>query len=141
MGAQHSVSVAAVITDDRNRVLVVQRRDNGQWQIPGGILELNESILEGVRREVFEETRLTIEPERLTGVYKNVRLGVVALVFRAHIMHGRPEPTDESAATEWWSTERIAADMNETFAVRITDALGKRDPAVRLHDGAILLPR
>jgi 8-oxo-dGTP diphosphatase len=35
---RHSVSVAAVITDDDGRVLVVQRRDNGKWQLPGGYL-------------------------------------------------------------------------------------------------------
>jgi hypothetical protein len=50
---------------------------------PKGILELNESIPAGVRREVEEETGVVVEPERPTGVYKNVALGVVALVFRA----------------------------------------------------------
>jgi 8-oxo-dGTP pyrophosphatase MutT (NUDIX family) len=60
----HSVSVAAVVTDNDERVLVVQRRDNGQWQIPGGILELDQSVHAGVRREVREETRLDTEPAR-----------------------------------------------------------------------------
>ncbi|MEV4512988.1 NUDIX domain-containing protein [Dactylosporangium sp. NPDC049525] len=54
----HSVSVAAVVTDDGGRVLVIQRRDNGQWQIPDGILELAESVQTGVRRKVLEETVL-----------------------------------------------------------------------------------
>jgi 8-oxo-dGTP diphosphatase len=78
---RHSVSVAAVVTNDDGRVLVVQRRDNGEWQIPGGVLELDESIHAGLQREVEEETGLIVEPERLTGIYKNLRLGVVALVF------------------------------------------------------------
>jgi 8-oxo-dGTP pyrophosphatase MutT (NUDIX family) len=43
----HSVRVAAVITDDAGRVLVVQRRDTGKWEIPGGILEAPESIHAG----------------------------------------------------------------------------------------------
>jgi NUDIX domain len=64
---RHSVSVAAVVVDDEDQVLVVQRRDNGKWEIPGGILELGESIRAGVRREVEEETGLLVEPERLTG--------------------------------------------------------------------------
>jgi hypothetical protein len=64
---RHSVSVAAVVTDDQDRVLVVQRRDNGKWEIPGGILELAESIHDGVRREVEQETGVLVEPERLTG--------------------------------------------------------------------------
>ena len=53
---RHSVSVAAVITDGTGRILVVQRRDTGTWEIPGGILELNESMHAGMRREVEEET-------------------------------------------------------------------------------------
>jgi 8-oxo-dGTP diphosphatase len=139
MGAQHSVSVAAVITDAQNRVLVVQRRDNGQWQIPGGILERDESIQEGLRREVYEETLLAVEPRRLTGVYKNLRLGVVALVFRATVTEGEPAPTEESAAVDWWTFDRVEAEMNETFAVRVADALSGCEPAVRIHDGVTLI--
>jgi len=39
---RHSVSVAAVVVDDSNRVLVIRRQDNGAWQLPGGVLELDE---------------------------------------------------------------------------------------------------
>ena len=94
---KHSVSVSAVVSDDDGKVLVAQRRDNGKWQLPGGVLELDESIHQGVRREVLEETGVLVEPERLTGVYKDLTLGVVALVFRARVVHGEPRPTEESA--------------------------------------------
>lgn len=136
---EHSVSVAAVVTDDASRVLVIQRRDNGDWQIPGGVLELDESIPAGVRREVEEETGLLVEPDRLTGVYKNVRRGIVALVFRARIVGGQARPTDESAAVEWWPPDRVTTEMAETFAVRVLDALDTGDVAVRVHDGVQLL--
>jgi 8-oxo-dGTP diphosphatase len=136
---RHSVSVAAVIPDDQGRVLVIQRRDNGAWQLPGGILELDESIEDGVRREVQEETGVTVEPIRLTGVYKNMKLGVVALVFRTQLVNGTPHPTEESAAVDWWTADRVAAEMNETFAARILDALADSPaPAVRYHDGVRL---
>jgi 8-oxo-dGTP diphosphatase len=136
---RHSVSVAAVITDEASRVLVVQRRDTGKWEIPGGILELDESVPAGVRREVEEETGVTVEPERLTGVYKNLRLGVVALVFRARVTSGEPGPTEESAAVDWWTADQVTERMAETFAVRVLDALDSTDVAVRLHDGVRLL--
>src|SRR2546430_1771571 len=103
---RHSVSVAAVVTDDNDRVLVIQRRDNGAWQLPGGVLELDESPDAGVRREVREETGIDVAPQRLTGVYKNMALGVVALVFRAHIVSGTPTPTEESAAVECGASAR-----------------------------------
>src|SRR5258708_12207090 len=82
---KHSVSVAAVITDDHDRALLIQRADNGHWEPPGGVLELGETVEDGLRREVREETGLDIEPVALTGVYKNMTRGVIALVFRAKI--------------------------------------------------------
>ncbi|GAB1689714.1 NUDIX hydrolase [Krasilnikovia sp. M28-CT-15] len=136
---RHSVSVAAVITDDQDRVLVVQRRDNGRWEIPGGILELHESIHDGVRREVQEETGALIEPDQLTGVYKNLKLGVVALVFRARIIGGELGPTEESARVDWWTRDMVTDQMAETFAIRVTDALDTDQPAIRLHDGVHLI--
>jgi 8-oxo-dGTP pyrophosphatase MutT (NUDIX family) len=128
-----------VVTDDAGRVLVIQRRDNGQWQVPGGVLELEESVHAGVRREVEEETGLVVEPGRLTGVYKNLRIGVVALVFRAHAVGGVTHPTDESAQVDWWTPDQVTAGMSEAFAVRVLDALDSTDVAVRLHDGTHLV--
>jgi ADP-ribose pyrophosphatase YjhB (NUDIX family) len=137
--SKHSVSVAAVITDPEQRVLVVQRRDNGNWEIPGGVLELEESIHDGLRREVEEETGLVIEPGNVTGIYKNLRLGVVALVFTARITHGEPHPTAESAAVAWWPLDEVASRMADVFATRVTDALSGRPTQVRLHDGVRIL--
>src|SRR5437764_7242268 len=103
-GPQHSVSVAAIVVDEDGRVLVTQRRDNAKWEPPGGVLELGESILDGVRREVREETGLLVDPDRLTGVYKNMQRGIVALVFRAHVTGGRPTVTTEATARLAWLT-------------------------------------
>jgi len=64
--AHHSVSVAGVVIDEDWRALVIQRRDNGHWEPPGGILERDESIIEGLLREVREETGLIVEPLALS---------------------------------------------------------------------------
>ena len=133
---KHSVSVAAVITDDHDRALLIQRADNGHWEPPGGVLELSETIEDGLRREVREETGLDIEPVQLTGVYKNMPRGIIALVFRATVTGGQLYATDE-AADFCWATPGEVKDMAaEAFAVRIIDALtGSSAPAVRQHDG------
>jgi 8-oxo-dGTP pyrophosphatase MutT (NUDIX family) len=89
----HSVSVSGVVVDEAGRVLVAQRRDNGHWEAPGGILERDETFEEGVIREVTEETGVTVEVERLTGVYKNMARGIVALVYRCRPLHGTAHPT------------------------------------------------
>jgi ADP-ribose pyrophosphatase YjhB (NUDIX family) len=139
MSSRHSVSVAAVVVDDLGRVLVTRRRDNGRWEAPGGVLEVEESILDGVKREVLEETGAVIEPECLTGVYKNMVRGVVALVFRARMTGGSITTTDETSQVEWWQPEQVADRMDPAYAVRVLDALREGGPAVRAHDGVQLL--
>jgi 8-oxo-dGTP diphosphatase len=67
---RHSVSVAGVVIDEDGRALVIQRRDNAHWEPPGGILERDETITDGLLREVKEETGLIVEPIALTGIYK-----------------------------------------------------------------------
>src|SRR3954452_24691018 len=115
----HSVSVAGVVVDDAGRVLVIQRRDNGRWEAPGGILERDETFEEGVIREVAEETGVAIEVERLTGVYKNMTRGIVALVYRCHLVAGTAHPTIESLAVDWITPERVAERMIPAYAVRV----------------------
>ncbi|MBY5161463.1 NUDIX domain-containing protein [Salsipaludibacter albus] len=137
---RHSVSVAAAVVNDREQVLAIQRRDNGHWEPPGGVLELSESIEDGLRREVREETGVEVDVVRLTGVYKNMRRGIVALVFRCRPAAGRATPTEESAASAWLDAEDIEASMDEAYAVRLLDALGDSpEVAVRSHDGMNLL--
>ncbi|MBB5868954.1 ADP-ribose pyrophosphatase YjhB (NUDIX family) [Allocatelliglobosispora scoriae] len=136
---RHSVSVTGVVVDGDGRVLVVQRRDNGRWELPGGILELDESIEDGMRREVLEETGVEVEPVRLSGVYKNIRIGVVALVFRARQIGGEPTTTDESQQVAWWTPAQITAAIAEPIAIRALDALQPAGTPIRLHDGVHLL--
>ncbi|MEU7938557.1 NUDIX hydrolase [Microbispora bryophytorum] len=136
---RHSVSVAGVIVDDRGRVLLTQRADNGQWQAPGGVLEISEGITEGLAREVREETGLTVEPVALTGVYKNMTRGIVALVFRCKATGGSLEINDEVQRFHWATPEEVPEMVTEAFAVRVLDALHEGAPAIRQHDGVHLV--
>lgn len=87
-GPRHSVSVADVVIDEDGRALVIQRRDNAHWGPPGGVLERDETITDGLVREVREETGLIVEPITLTGVYKNMNRVIVSLVFRCRAIGG-----------------------------------------------------
>ena len=131
---KHSVSVAGIVVDDQDRVLLIQRRDNGHWEPPGGVLELAETFEQGVRREVFEETGVHVEVERLTGVYKNLKRGIVALVFRCSPAAGRPHETAESATVRWVELSKISSMMSEAYAIRVTDTFSE-DCHYRSHDG------
>ena len=138
--ARHSVSVAGVIVDDHGRALLIQRRDNHRWEPPGGVLEPGETIPDGLRREVREETGLDVEPVALTGVYKNMTRAIVALVFRCKITGGDLATSDEVAAFRWATAAEVAELANEAYAVRVLDALnGDHPAAVRHHDGVHLV--
>ncbi|MDP4507018.1 NUDIX hydrolase [Nonomuraea turcica] len=136
---RHSVSVAGVVVDDAGRALLTRRADNGEWQAPGGILQIGETIMQGVCREVSEETGLIVEPLALTGIYKNMARGIVALVFRCTATGGRLSINDEVTAFHWASEEDIRDMVSEAFAVRILDALHEGTPAIRHHDGVRLI--
>ncbi|MFF9278356.1 NUDIX domain-containing protein [Streptomyces griseosporeus] len=122
------------------RVLVIRRADNGTWEPPGGVLERTEAIEDGVRREIYEETGIKVRVERLTGVYKNMTVGAVALVFRCRPEGGNEQLSDESTAVAWLTPDEAVSAMSEVYAVRITDALRDEAPHIRTHDGRKLIP-
>ena len=123
---------------DDGRVLVIRRDDNGHWEAPGGVLGLDESFEAGVRREVLEETGLEVAVERLTGVYKNLTHGIVALVYRCRPVGGQPHVTEEAREIRWMTKEEVQSSMVPAFAVRILDAF-EQFPHSRAHDGISLV--
>ncbi|WP_371791650.1 NUDIX domain-containing protein [Streptomyces sp. NBC_01471] len=135
----HSVSVAGVVVREDGRLLAIRRADNGAWELPGGVLELNETPEAGVQREVWEETGIHIEVGELTGVYKNTTRGIVALVFRCKPVGGIERTSSESTAVDWLTPDEVSEWMGEVYAVRLLDALDGAGPHVRSHDGRRLL--
>jgi 8-oxo-dGTP diphosphatase len=135
---KHSVSVAGVVVRQDGRILVIQRRDNGHWEPPGGVLELDETFEQGVRREVAEETGVDVAVDRMTGAYKNLPRGVVALVFRCHPTGGETTTTDEAQCVRWFTPIEVEQRMLPAYAVRVLDALTD-GAAFRDHDGVQLI--
>lgn len=71
---QPLVGVGAIIIEG-DRVLLVKRGHApllGEWSIPGGVLEVGETLREAAVREVLEETELTVETAELLGVYDRI---------------------------------------------------------------------
>jgi 8-oxo-dGTP diphosphatase len=132
----HSVSVAAVVCNKAGQLLLIRRRDSGAWQIPGGQLRLGETIIEGLRREVLEETGYSVSARILTGVYKNIIEDVLALVFLCDVTDGYARTSSETSAVEWFDVDKMAELVEPSFSIRILDALRYHTcPAVRTHDG------
>jgi 8-oxo-dGTP diphosphatase len=91
-------------------------------------------------REVQEETGVQVEPVALSGVYKNMRRGIIALVFRCRIVAGESQPTAEVEQIAWLSPDEVRELMDEAYATRLLDALHPGPAAIRAHDGLSLLP-
>ncbi|MEV6110469.1 NUDIX domain-containing protein [Streptomyces sp. NPDC051940] len=136
---QHSVSVAGAVVREDGRLLAIKRADNGTWEPPGGVLELDETPEHGVQREVWEETGVKVEVEELTGVYKNMTRGIIALVFRCRPVSGEAHSTEEAISVNWLTPEEVPETMSEVYAVRLLDALTDHGPHVRSHDGQNLI--
>lgn len=127
-------SVAAVIFDEAGRVLLQQRGDNGYWGLPGGSVELGETVAEAVLREVAEETGYTVEIVRLVGVYSDPRHTVaryadgnavqyVSSLFECRIIGGSPTLCDETLALAWFAPDALPADFVPNHRPRLADAL------------------
>lgn len=136
---QRSVSVAGIVINDDGQALILRRRDNGQWEPPGGVLELGETVTAGLIREIAEETGLDVRPVKQTGVYNNVPRGIIALVFRCHATGGQLRTNNEATAFRWAAPDEISNLMTEAYAIRVLDAYRDDGPHIRDHDGVRLL--
>lgn len=136
---RHSVSLTGVVFDSSQRVLAIQRADDHRWVPPGGVLELDETPEQGVVREVLEETGIVVKPEILVGVYKNMRLNVVSLAFRCHVVSGVPHTSVEARQVAWLTLDQARELMPKARFTRVIDALREDGPFVREHDGTDLL--
>lgn len=105
------VGVGAVVVD-RGRVLLVRRGREplkGQWSLPGGLLELGESLSAGVAREVLEETGLIIEPieliELLDRIHREgdrVRYHYVLADYLCRVSGGTLKAASDADEARWF---------------------------------------
>jgi ADP-ribose pyrophosphatase YjhB (NUDIX family) len=118
------VGVGAVIVDE-GRVLLVRRGTEplkGEWSLPGGVLEVGESLQSGVVREVREETGLTVEPlelvellDRIHRVGERVRYHYVIADYLCRVSGGELKAASDADAVRW--VER--AEWNSHSALRL----------------------
>ena len=109
------VGVGAIIIED-GRVLLVKRGHpplEGEWSIPGGVLELGETLREGAVREAIEETCLIVEPTELLGVYDRVLRDdsgrtlyhYVLVDFLCRRINGEARAADDADEVRWFSAD------------------------------------
>jgi ADP-ribose pyrophosphatase YjhB (NUDIX family) len=125
---------AVLFGNDRQTVLLTRRSDNGQWCLPGGMIDSGESVAEGCEREVFEETGLKVRVVRLTGIYSNPnrltiypdgnKAFVVVLNFEVEQVGGKLGLSGETTdARFFFVAEALHMDLFHGHAEHIHDTL------------------
>ncbi|MEM2447491.1 MAG: NUDIX hydrolase [Candidatus Bathyarchaeia archaeon] len=122
------VVAVSVFIKSRSKVLLIKRRFNpgsGRWSIPGGLIELGETVREAALREVYEETGLTVKLGKLLNVVDYierdekgaVRFHYVLICFSAYVEGTPPiKPSEEVAEAVW-------VEESEVLNYDITDSL------------------
>ena len=128
-------AVAAIIRDPSGGVLLIRRGDGRGWSLPGGILEPGEMVADSVVREVWEETGLEVEIERLVGVYSDPaylhitypngdQAHLVSTTFACRVTGGKLRPDgEESLEVAYFSPDALPVGLVCDHEIRIHDAL------------------
>ncbi|WP_329498767.1 NUDIX domain-containing protein [Kitasatospora herbaricolor] len=131
------VAASAVVTDDAGRILLQHRKDNGLYALPGGTMDLGESLPATAVREVREETGLDIEITGLVGTYTDPR-HVIAytdgevrqqfnVCFTARVTGGVLTISDESTDLRFVAPEDLdALPVHHTQRLRLEHFLDRR---------------
>jgi 8-oxo-dGTP pyrophosphatase MutT (NUDIX family) len=132
-------SAVGVVFDGHGRVLLGKRADSNEWDLPGGIMDPGETVLETLKREVLEETGAVIRVERLVRlhskdmvVFKNKdRVHSVVSVFRCRYLRGALTcPDGEAVDAKFFSVSHLPKKMRRYSRDWIRDARRRGSPRV-----------
>lgn len=105
-------SVNVVVENDQGKILLIRRSDNDNWALPGGAIDLGESMTQAAVREVEEETGIDCEVTGLVGIYTDPKHIILytsdnearqefSILLTARAVGGRPTPSSESTEVVW----------------------------------------
>jgi len=135
-------AASAIVTDAEGRILLHRRRDNEMWALPGGVMELGESLGDCVAREVREEASLEVAPVRIVGIYSDPKHvfayddGEVrqefSVCFECRIVDGALAASEESYEVGFFAADEIVQmPMVDSIRRRVNDYLSGATPVIR----------
>ncbi|MFD2117884.1 NUDIX hydrolase [Paenibacillus yanchengensis] len=124
----HIVAAGGFVENDQGEILLVKIRRSGEWVFPGGQVEVGENLMNGLVREINEESGIDVEVSHLIGVYSNTATyeghsGVkiiptkVMFDFVCKPVGGKLTTSDETADSRWVSKNKVL-DMISAPAIR-----------------------
>lgn len=135
-------SVNVVVVNDAGEILMIRRTDNDNWAVPGGAIDLGESVGQAAVRETVEESGIECEITGIVGIYsdpKHVLLytsnGEVrqefSIVLTARPLSGQPTPSSETSEVRWVSVSEVREyTMDRSMQIRINDYLAHGESPV-----------
>ena len=132
------VGVGGVVVQS-GRALIVKRAHEprkGEWSLPGGIVELGETLIDAARREIKEETGLDVDVGEVLEVFDRVhrldgriQYHFVIVDYLCHPTGGALQAGDDAEGVAWVSVDEIASYGINEFAARvIRKGLARCDP-------------
>jgi ADP-ribose pyrophosphatase YjhB (NUDIX family) len=132
-------SVNVAVEDGAGRILLICRTDNGNWALPGGAVDLGESLSQAAVRETREESGVDCEISGLSGIYTDpghvllyTSNGEVrqefSIVLTARATGGEPTPSDETSQVRWVPVEEVDGyKMDPSMRLRVAHYTERRD--------------
>jgi 8-oxo-dGTP pyrophosphatase MutT (NUDIX family) len=129
-----ATAATGLVFDDAGRVLLARHSNAGLWVAPGGAIDPDESPVDAVVREVFEETALHVEPVNLLGVFggpsfrvhyaNGDETGYVMVVFECRVLGGTPTPDgEEILELRWVAPDEIGSLPSSRWASELLPTL------------------
>ncbi len=124
-------SVNVVVINDSGDILLIRRADNDNWALPGGAIDLGESVSQAAIRETKEETGIDCEITGITGIYSDPKHIILytsnnearqefSIVLTARATAGQPTVSNESTEVSWISPADIDRyHMDRSMRLRI----------------------
>ena len=124
-------SANVVVVDDEGSILLIRRSDNGNWALPGGAMDLGESLPETAVRETAEETGIDVQITGLVGIFTDPRHVILytsngevrqefSVVFAAKPLGGTPTKSAETTDVRWVPVREISPlPMDRSMRMRL----------------------
>lgn len=131
-------AASAIVSDQNGKILLQRRKDNNLWALPGGAMEVGETLGETAIRETREETGLDVVPEYIVGIYTDPQHIIAfsdgeirqefSLCFACRLVSGTLSVSDESLDVRFFAPEEIGhLDMHPSIRRRLSHFLAKRE--------------
>ncbi|NMO57817.1 NUDIX domain-containing protein [Actinoplanes sp. TBRC 11911] len=124
-------SANVVVTNEDGEILLIRRSHNGNWALPGGAMDIGESLPETAVRETAEETGIDVEITALIGIFTDPRHVILytsngetrqefSVVFAAHPIGGTPTASAETTEVRWVPVREIGSlPMDRSMRIRL----------------------